>query len=222
MMTITPNPNAPQHKGRAPIWQRLVSGALLGGVIGIGGAQLALWLTPDGVELPEPTLAQAAAIMAGAVCAIVGIIVLAMSFSKRLYEAENWTEESDADEHGRLAPTLRLNALTMLAMGAEFVALGLPPSPVIAVPVIAVVAITLAVQFWASWRLWLAADELQRAAIFEGSTLSLCAVLLLLSLWAPLAMYGFVGFDPLAVIMLTTLVILVPTIWVTVKRGLTA
>ena len=144
-----------------------------------------------------------------------------MSFSKRLFESENWNAESEPNEHARAAPQLRLTAVAMIALGVELCALALPPAPGRAGPVIAIIVAALAVQFWVGWKLWTLQDELERAISLESSSLSIGLVLGLLSLWVPLAVHGLVPFDPVLVIVLVTLAVIVPTIWLTVKRGLT-
>ena len=220
-MNIAPDPAQPQPRKRLPRWQRVLGGALFGAVVGFAGAKLADSLLPTGTEIPDLSAAQGAALVTGFITLAVGLICLAMSYSRRLYESENWTPESGPDEHHKMAPQLRFSAIAMLAMTVEFFALGLPVDPARAPLVIGVVAISLAVQLWVNWRVWQGGDELYRAVVLEGSAISLGLVLILLTLWAPLAIYGLVAFDPLVVIMSVTVACIVPTIWLTVKRGMT-
>lgn len=220
-MNNIPEAGRAQSRGRLPRWQRIVGGALFGAAIGFAGAKLAPSVFPAGTDVPDFTTAQGAALVAGFMALAVGLICLAMSYSRRLYESENWTAESGPDEHRMIAPQLRLSAIALLAMAVEFFALGLPVDPARAALVIGVVAVSLAVQLWVNWRVWQGGDELYRAVVLEGSAISLGLVLILLTLWAPLAIYGLVAFDPLAVIMLVTVACIVPTIWLTVRRGMT-
>jgi hypothetical protein len=220
-MNIAPEPAQLEPRKRLPRWQRVVRGALIGAVLGFFGTKLGQSLVPDSASIPDLTGLQVAALALGAMALPVGLICLAMSYSRRFYESENWTPESGPDEHRVIAPQLRLSAVAMLAMAVEFFALGLPVDPDRAPLVIGVVAISLAVQLWVNWRVWQAGDELYRAVVLEGSAISLGLVLILLTLWAPLAIYGLVAFDPLAVIMAVTVACIVPTIWLTVKRGMT-
>jgi hypothetical protein len=220
-MTSPAEQETTRTRGRDPRWMRWLGGGLVGGLLGIGASMLASRFLVGGPDDINVGASHAAALIFGAMAMAVGLIVTAMSFSKRIYESENWTAESDADEHERVAPSLRLSGLSMIAMGIEFGALGLPASPERAIPVIAVVLLTLLIQGWASWRIWKASDELQRTAMIEGSALSLAIILLILSLWTPFALYGFLSFNPLAVILTITAASIIPTIWISVRRGLT-
>ena len=220
-MKISPEPAGPLGRGRAPKWQRVGLGALFGAVIGYGGAHLAMEFLPDDTGLPAFSPAQGAAMIAGIMALCVGLIILAMSFSRRLYESENWSPESSPEEHRIIAPQLRLTAVAMLAMAAEFIVLGLPVEPSRAAMVVGIITVLLAVQLWANGRIWQNSDELYRAVVLEGSAISLALVLILLTIWAPLAIYGLVGFDPLVVILLVSVACILPTIWLTVQRGMT-
>lgn len=220
-MNLTPEPAGPIGRGRAPKWQRIVLGGLIGAAIGFGGAKLALALLPADADLPTFTTAQGASMMLGVMALGVGLIILAMSFSRRFYESENWSPEASPEEHRIIAPQLRLTAVAMLAMAAEFVALGLPVDPNRAALVVGVVVVSLLLQLWVNVRVWQNSDELYRAVVLDGSAISLALVLTLLTIWAPLAIYGLVGFDPLAVILLVSVACIIPTIWLTVQRGLT-
>jgi hypothetical protein len=219
-MNIAPEPVQPEPRKRLPRGQRIARGALIGAAMGFLGAKLGQILFPASADLPALTGAQAVALVLGAMALAVGLICLVMSYSRRLYESENWTPESGPDEHRAIAPQLRLSAIAILAMAAEFVALGLPVDPARAGLVIGVIAVTLAIQLWVNWRVWQGGDELYRTVVLEGSAISLGVVLVVLSLWTPLAIYGLVAFDPLAVIIWVTIACIVPTIWLTVKRGM--
>lgn len=220
-MNATSDHEPALRKGRDPVWVRILGGALFGLLFGYGGSKLAGQLLPPSLDSADIGLAQAGAMVLAAMSLIVALIIIAMSFSKRLYESENWTAESDASEYQRIVPTLRLTGLALIAMAAEFAALAIPPQQSLALAVIAVIALSLMVQLGTSLRLWQNSDELQRTAIVEGSAASLGVVLVLITVWAPLAMYGFVGFDPVAVILGVTLASIVPTIWISARRGLT-
>ncbi len=220
MMNIASDPGNAPSGGRWPLWQRTALGGLFGAACGYGGLKLAQRWLPAGATFQDLSPAQGAAFLLGFIALMVGLICLAMSYSRRLYESENWTAEAGPDEHRQIAPQLRLSAIALLAMGAEFVALGLPVEPMRAPLVIGAVIAALLIQLWVNWRVWQNSDELHRAIVLEGSTVSLALILSLLTVWAPLALYGLVGFDPLSIILLVSLLCIIPTIWLTVRRGM--
>ena len=221
-MNIASEPGNATGGGRLPFWQRAALGGLFGAAFGYGGSELAQRWLPAGTTMQDLSPAQGAAFLLGFISLTVGLICLAMSHSRRLYESENWTAEAGPDEHRQIAPQLRLSALALIAMGAEFIALGLPVEPARAPLVIGTVIIALLVQLWVNWRVWQNSDELYRAIVLEGSTVSLALVLSLLTIWAPLALYGLVTFDPLTAILLVSVMCIIPTIWLTVRRGMIA
>lgn len=220
-MTMPADHNPSSAKGRDPRWMRLLGGGIVGGLFGLGASALASRFLPDGPDAIVLGTSQIAALLLAAMAMAIGLIIMVMAFSKRIYESENWSAESDENEHGRIAPSLRLSGVSIIAMGIEFGALALPATPERAIPVIAIVFLTLLIQIWGSWRIWQGSDELQRTAMIEGSAISLGIILLILSLWAPLALYGFLSFDPLAVVLMITAASIIPTIWISVRRGLT-
>lgn len=223
-MTMTSNPDNPTvpAEARWPKWLRVTVSGVLGGLVGYGSVKLLFMAMPDLPGPPNLGWPQIAATMFAAISLVVGIIVLAMSASRRFYDLENASEEAGPEEHRRVAPGLRLAGIAILAMAAEFGALAMPPERSHFPIVFAVIALSLLVQGWTSWRIWQNGDELERAVTLEASTLAIGLVLLILSLWAPLALYGFVPFDPLAVLVVVTLAVIAPTIWLTVRRGLGA
>ncbi len=220
MMNIASDPGNAPSKGRLPLWQRTALGGLFGAACGYGGLKLAQRWLPAGTTFQDLSPAQGAAFLLSLIALTVGLICLAMSYSRRLYESENWTAEAGPDEHRQIAPQLRLSAIALIAMGAEFIAIGLPVEPTRAPLVIGAVIAALLVQLWVNWRVWQNSDELHRAIVLEGSAISLALILSLLTIWAPLALYGFVAFDPLTAILLVSVMCIVPTIWLTVRRGM--
>jgi hypothetical protein len=221
MMTISSDNPPPADSRRWPKWLRMAVSGVAGGIIGFASVKLLFLLMPDLPGPPDLGWPQIASIMAASISFVVGLILLAMSASRRLYEAENHSAEAGPEEHQRKAPTLRAAGIAVLAMAVEFGAFALTPVAANAAPVLAAISLSLAVQCWASWRIWQGSDELERAVTLEACALSLGAVFLLLSLWVPLSLYGFVVFDPLAVLVLATVAMVVPTIWLTARRGLT-
>lgn len=219
-MTTTPALPSSPRKGKSPLWVRYLGGGLFGLIAGFAGMNL--FDAAIGSDGPAADLswAQYLAITLGLIAAVVGLIIAVMSVSRRMYESENWTPESDAEEHARMAPQLRLAAIAMIGMAVELIALAIPPKPELAPYVITAVVLALAVQLWAGWRLWRSQDELERSVSLRASTISLGAIMALLSLWVPLAIYGLLAFDPLAVLLLVTLAMLLPTVWVTAKSGI--
>lgn len=220
-MNIASETDKAPTKGRMPLWQRAAFGGLIGAVLGYGGAELVERWLPLDTALRDLPATQGAAFTLGFIALAVGLIILAMSFSRRFYESENWSPEASPEEHRIIAPQLRLTSVAMLAMAAEFVALGLPVDPNRAALVVGVVTVSLVLQLWVNVRVWQNSDELYRAVVLDGSAISLALILTLLTIWAPLALYGLVGFDPLAVILLVSIACIIPTIWLTVQRGLT-
>jgi hypothetical protein len=213
------NANAP--KGRAPRWQRWLGGAAVGLAFGYGAGAVMAFTLPEDNMLDRLSLSGGISLTLAAMAAAVGLILLIMSFSRRMYEAENWTPEMDASEHRQIAPQLRLTALSLGAMAVEFAALAVPASAGFAVPVVVVVALSMLVQAWTSYVIWKGGDELYRAVVVEGSAISLCLTLLILSIWVPLVLQGLVQSDPLMMLIFVTIACIVPTIWLTVKRGMT-
>lgn len=219
MTGISPKPDTGSmpRKGRAPVWLRW----LAGGALGYAMASLAFTVLPIRQFAGAASLTQSLALSVGVMAAAVGLIILIMSFSKRAYEAENWTAESDPDEHQQKVPQLRISALGMIAMAAQFIALSVPLAPGNALPVVAITILSLVVQLWTTVRIWQNSDELHRKVIVDGSAFSLAIIFVLLSLWVPFALYGFASFDPIGVILMATVASFVPTIWISVRRGLT-
>lgn len=219
-MNIASEPDKAPTRGRLPLWQRAAFGGLIGAVLGYGGVELVERWLPLDTALRDLPATQGAAITLGFIVLAVGLICLAMSFSRRFYESENWTPESSPEEHRIIAPQLRLSAVGLLAMAAEFIVLGLPVEPGRAALVVGVVTVSLVLQLWVNVRVWQNSDELYRSVVLDGSAISLMLVLTSLTIWAPLAIYGIVGFDPLAVLLLVSIACIIPTIWLTVQRGL--
>jgi hypothetical protein len=181
---------------------------------------LADLVLPGGIKAAELTRAQQSAAALALMALIVGIIVLVMSFSKRLYDAENWTAESGPEEYRKIVPQLRQSGIATIAIAAGLCALALPVDPARAVPVFAVIAVSMLVQLWLSWQLWKDGDELYRSVVLEGSALSLGLVFIILSLWAPLALYGYMAFDLVAMVVVLLVACIVPTVWLTIRRGM--
>ncbi len=209
-------PGGPDRRRRLA---RLAYGAFVGGVMGFTLTALALqWL---GTAAPATlTLFQGIALIITAATGAIGGIMVAMSFSRRLYNIENQSDESDPEEYGDAAPLLRFAGTGLLATAVQFAALALPPERGAGDIVLPLIMAALLVQLWANWQLWQRSDELRRAVTLEGAAIALAAIILIISLWAPLAIYGHVGFDPLAVVIVITLANLVPSLWITHRRGL--
>lgn len=213
------NSSAPV-KGRAPIWLRLFGG----GLVGLAVAFVA------NIVLPASFLGQNGNSDAGlfqhialalSLCSFaIALILLLMSFSKRIYESENWTPESGEEEHSQVAPQLRISAFCLIAISAQLAVLCVPAAPSMLGPVVGITLIAVVVQLWTGWLAWRDGDELLRAVTLEGSAIGLGVVFVAVSLWVPLAIYGVVTFDPLALLLLVTLACVVPTVWITIRRGM--
>ena len=209
-------------KGRAPRWIRLVGGGVAGLVVSFVASAAMPPAMFGGDGSPDPSSFQLIAFLFSICSFAIALILLLMSFSQKLYESENWTPESGDEEHAQMAPQLRISALYMIALSAQFGVLYFPPTSSMVGTVVAVTFAAVTVQLWTGWLAWRDGDELLRAVTLEGSALGLGVVFVAVSLWVPLAVYGVVGFDPLAMLLLVALACIVPTIWITVRRGMTS
>jgi hypothetical protein len=199
---------------------RMTYGAIIGGAMGFVLTALALQLLGAADAAAALSAAQALAVIFAAATTAIGAILLTMAFSRRLYEIENQSSDSDPEDYRDASPMLRMSGISLIATGIEFGALAIPPAWQMGAFVLPVVLAAIAVQLWAGIHIWTRSDELQRAVILEGSALSVTIIMLLLSLWAPLAIYGYTGFDPLAVVALIAIANLAPTLWISHRRGL--
>jgi hypothetical protein len=199
---------------------RMTYGAIIGGVMGFTLTALALQWVRDEAAAAALSLTQGIALIIAAATGVVGAIMAAMSFSRRLYEIENQSEESDPEEYGEAAPLLRYSGLSLGATSVQYAALAVPPHWGLGAVVIPLIIAALSVQIGANRQIWLLSDELRRTVTLEAGSQSLAIILTLTMLWAVLASYGYVGIDPLALVIVVGLANLLPMLWITHRRGI--
>ncbi len=155
--------------------------------------------------------------------ALIAIIVFAMSFSKKLFTYNREYADMDGEEYTAQQPILRWSALGMIVYAGAFVLLALA-NPASGVPqtayfggVVAAMVVQLAIGAY----LWKIYDELWREVTKEACAVSFTIIEVVLFIWAAASIFGLgVTFDPLAVLVTTTAIYTLVSVWLTVRKGM--
>jgi hypothetical protein len=155
--------------------------------------------------------------------AMIGLVLIIMSFNRKMFEAERDKRELDQSEFIEMKPKMRQSAFGLFAMAFSIGVLAWPFDPATGSALFRMALLTASIilQLVISIHLWRQYDELYRAVCLEGCTLSCALIATIIPIWAGASLFGYqVTFDPLAVILAINIFGFVPTLWLSIKRGL--
>lgn len=195
--------NEKVKKRSAGRWIRQFAiGLAAGAAIGYFGADYGPALDLDGAHAPG--------LAVGTMLALVGLIVLAGSLSRRAATGLLSVDLGDEDDFRLERASLRGQGVVAFLAGLELIALSLPAAYLLGPArdiLIALLLAGLAVQTWLNLRLWRSGDELFRRIIVEAGLIAFLAFQFLMFFWAAGARFALVA-DPAALDVYVLLMIL--------------
>ncbi len=155
---------------------------------------------------------------------LVGLIVLAMSASRKLFMMNQTNPETEENEFETMRPLLFWSSICLFFYAAALalmVLAGLSSPGDQPLFFWGVVGAMLA-QSAISWHLWNRYDELYRNVTKDSCAVAFVIAELVLVIWAAATICGYaVSFTPLGVIVAITAIYWAAAIWFTVRRGMT-
>jgi hypothetical protein len=154
---------------------------------------------------------------------LIGMIVLAMSFSRRLFMTNHRHEGTSEAEFSEVRPMLRWSSICLFLYAAALLGLALVGQFDAGqkIPVFWGVVMAMVGQTAISIHLWRSYDELYRGVTRESCAAAFVITEMLLFIWGAAALCGLqVAFDPLAVIVAVTGIYWSVSIWFIAKRGM--
>ena len=173
--------------------------------------------------LGHATAAQNVAFGLAMIFALMSVIVLVMSFSKKLLTYNKNNADMDAEEFAQTQPMLRWSAICLLLYTAALflMAIANPLSPTPQFGYFWGVAAAMVGQMLISIHLWRKYDELYRDVTKVACTVTFAITEVVVFIWATAALCGFkVDFDPLAVVVTSMTIYWVVSIYFITKRGM--
>jgi hypothetical protein len=155
--------------------------------------------------------------------ALIGLIVLAMSFSRALFMTNYRNQGTSESEFSQLRPMLRWSAICLFIYAAALVLLALARQFDAGQKILVFWGVVgaMAVQTSISIYLWRIYDELYRGVTRDSCAAAFVIAEILLFIWGAAALCGLpVVFDPLAVIVTITGIYWAASIWYISKRGM--
>lgn len=212
----------PKGGSAEKIAKKFLIPAMFGGLFGYGSARLFFGFYGKDFLL-DWTGVQLIALVIACIFMLVVPILLAMSMSRKFFESQRPEVEFDPSEFEQNKVQMRLSAIGFVAYAAALLAMAVPGAGDSAkIMRFGIVAAAMAVQMYVNWAIWVRSDELYRAVIRESYSVATVLIEVVLFLWAAAAILGLgVAFDPLAVVIMLVLCSTVPTVFLTIKRGLT-
>jgi hypothetical protein len=154
---------------------------------------------------------------------LIAIIVLAMSFSRRLFMTNHRHEGTSEAEFSQVRPMLRWSAICLIIYAGAMLLLALAGQVEAGQKILVFWGVVgaMAGQAAISLHLWRGYDELYRGVMRESCATTFVITEILLFIWGAAAISGLpVAFDPLAVIVAVTGIYWTVSIWFIAKRGM--
>lgn len=197
---------------------------LVGAALGYGWIMALDWMFGIKTLVTASTGAGLVAFALAMIFSLIGMIVIVMSCSRKMYTYNRIYEDMGAEEYAEQRPILRWSGICLILYAATFVLLALGDAAGgIQQPgyfwgvVVAMVAQT-AINLY----LWKGYDELWRQTVKDTSAISFNIVSVILFIWAAATIFGMgVAFDPLMVVVAMMLICCLVSVWLTVKKGMT-
>ncbi|MBL0923574.1 MAG: hypothetical protein IBJ12_03780 [Sphingomonadaceae bacterium] len=154
---------------------------------------------------------------------LIGLIVIAMSFSRRLFMTNHRNEGASEAEFTGVKPMLRWSSICLFLYAAALLGLALTGQFDAGQKILVFWGVVLAMvgQSAISMYLWRSYDELYRGVTRESCATAFVITEILLFVWGAAALCGLqIAFEPLAVIVAVMGIYWTVSIWFVAKRGL--
>lgn len=173
--------------------------------------------------LGHATAAQNVAFGLAMLFALMSVIVLVMSFSKKLLTYNKTSADMGADEFAEMQPMLRWSAICLLLYTVALFLMAIA-NPLSVTPQFGYfwgVAAAMVGQLLISVHLWRRYDELYRDVTKMACMITFSINEVVIFIWATAALCGYkIGFDPLAIVVTSMAIYWAVTIYFITKRGM--